>query len=307
VANGRALHTSTFRWGAVAVLVAAGIGVGTLVASAYGHATPIPHAREPAPIPTFSLGVQSPAPTPSPTTSAAQQPRDGERFLAVGTGAGSNIWWRAVAGTCGGTPPLVERSTDAGAMWSDVTPLYLGAAQLTSLDSFNQTEAQLVVGVGPSCEPQALRTFTQGQFWESNPDALAASRFVDLRDPATVQLSSSPTAAPCADARGMRAQGVVVALICDSTAYVATGGEWMALPNPDAAAIAVAAEGVMVAHAAPDCPGLSLSRYVTTDLNQPALSRCAEGVEATEPIAITTTPSGTLVWSGESLTTVAGP
>ena len=202
---------SAARWGAVAGLVVAAIGVGTLVASAYEHAAPVPHSGEAAPVPTFTLGVTTPTPTPTPTPEPAPQlARDTERFLAAGPGA----WWRGVAGACGRTPPRVERSTDNGETWTDVTPLYTGAAQLAALSSVGQTEAELVVGVGPDCAPQALRTYTQGEFWEPFPEVLAAYRYVNLADPALVQLRAAASAAPCGDARGLRGQGEVAALVC---------------------------------------------------------------------------------------------
>lgn len=300
MARGRSLSSSTIRWGAVAVLVAVGIGAGALVAAAYDHATPGETTDAAAPVPTFTLGVETPTPTPTPEPVAAP-PRDAERFLAVGTGAGSDVWWRATAGACGGPAPSLERSADAGATWVDVTPLYKGVAQLVALDSFAQTQAQIVAAVGSSCEPQALGTFTQGQFWDSYPDVLAASRFISVTDAATVQMPSGRAAAPCADARGLRAEGDIVALICDSTAFVSTGSEWVAFPAPDAAAVAIAGDSVLIAHAAPDCPGLSLRRYASADPSQPEPASCAEGIDPAQPLAVASTPAGTLIWSGDTI------
>lgn len=300
MARGRSLSSSTIRWGAVAVLVTVGIGAGALVAAAYEHANRGQTTGTAAPVPTFTLGVETPTPTPTPEPVAAP-PRDAERFLAVGTGTGSDVWWRATAGACGGPAPILERSADAGATWVEVTPLYKGVTQLVALDTFAQTQAQIVAAVGSSCEPQALRTFTQGQFWDSYPDVLAASRFISITDPSTVQLPSGLMAAPCADAQGLRAQGDVVALICNSTAFVATGSEWVAMPAPDAAALTIAGDSVLLAHAAADCSGLSLTRFADGDPAQPEPAGCLEGIDPTQPLAVTSTPAGTLVWSGDTI------
>ena len=303
MAGSRNWRASASLWGAVAVLTITAIGVGTLVATAYQHSAPLANSGEAAPVPTFDLGVQTPTPTPTPEPTTPAIPRESERFLTVGTGVGSNVWWRGVAGACGGTPPVVERSTDGGVTWADVTPLYRGASQLVALDSFDQTEAEIIVGVGPTCEPQALRTFTQGRFWDSYPDALAASRFVALTDSATVQQPAGPVAAPCAEARGLRAQGDLVALVCDSTAYVSrAGGEWVTLPAPDAAAVAIDGDAVLVAHSSDECNGLALTRYAAADPAQPEPPSCTEGADPSEVIAIAPTPSGVALWSGDTLT-----
>lgn len=185
-----------------------------------------------------------------------------------------------------------------------MTPLCRGVTQLAALDTFAQTEAEIVVSVGPTCESQAMRTFTQGQFWESYPHVLAASRFVRVTDAGTVKLPSGPAAAPCADARGLRAQGDVVALICESTAFVAKEGDWIALPTPDAAAIAIDGVDVIVAHAADGCSGLALTRFANADRSKPERSQCAPGLDRTAPTAITSTDGGASVWSGEALVTV---
>lgn len=303
MARSRSLRSSTIRWGVVAVLVVVGIGAGSLVAAAYQHATPDMTPANAAPVPTFTLGVETPTPTPTPEP-VELSPRDAERFLAVGTGAGANVWWRATAGACGGPPPVLERSADAGATWLDVTPLYKGVTQLVALDTFAQTEAQIVASVGANCEPQVLRTFTQGQFWDSYPDVLAASRFISVTDPATVQLPSGSAAAPCTDARSLRAQADIVALICDLTAFVAIGNEWAALPAPDAAALTLAGNDVLVAHAEPDCSGLSLTRYADGDPAQPEPAGCAESIDQTQPVALTYTPGGIVVWSGDTISLI---
>lgn len=294
------LRVSVARWGAVAVLGVAALGVGALVAQAYQHATPVPHSGQAAPVPTFTLGVQTPTPTPTPTPVID---RAAERFLTVGTGIGANVWWRGVAGACGGPPPVVERSTDGGATWTNVTPP--DAAQLASIEAFDQTEADLVVGVGANCEPQALRTFTQGQFWESNPDVLAASSFVALADPATVATPAWPVAAPCAQAHSLRTGGDLAALVCDGTAYVAdAGGTWVALPAPEAATVAIEADTVLVAHADDACAGLALTRYAVGGQSQLAPPACTDLEAATAPSAIAAAESGPYVWSADTVTAV---
>jgi hypothetical protein len=309
-ARGSISNSSAARWGTFALLVVGSLGVGTLVASAYEHAAPIPHSGEAAPVPTFTLGVRMPTatltPTPTPASvpeTLATTPRDAERFLE----AGSNVWWRGVAGQCGQSAPVLERSIDGGASWQTVTPLSIGASQIASLDAFEQTEAELVVGLGSDCSPTALRTYTQGEFWESYPDVLTASRFVTLADPSTVQLTSGSVASPCAQAHGLRARGDRVTLVCDGSAYIMRApGEWAALAAPDAAAVAIDGDTVVVAHAADGCAGIALTRFGGTGFAPLGPARCVAGLEPSHPTAIAATDAGTLVWAGETITVIPG-
>lgn len=297
----RAVPATASFWGAAALVVVAALGAGALVAAAYQHANPPAPDSAPAPVPTFTLGVGVGTPTPTPTPEpAVALPRDSERFLAVSADAG--VWWRGVAGACGGTAPLVERSADAGATWTDVTPLYLGAAQLAALEASDQTEAILIAGVGADCEPQALRTFTQGRFWESYPDVLAASRYSPPTDADVVSTPIGPLAAPCAEARGPRAAGEVVALVCDGAAYASlAGAEWVALPAPDAAAVATDGADVVVAHRSDACPHLTVTRFAGASPDAPGEATCADGDPA-QPTALALTAAGPVVWSAETLT-----
>lgn len=284
--------------GAVLVLVA------VLVVAAYQHARPAVSPGAAAPVPTFTFGERTPTPTPTPTQApdaAAPSARETDRFLAAGTGAGASTWRRAIAGACGGAAPVLERSVDGGATWASATPP--GAAQIAALDSFNQTEAEIVTA-GSTCDVQGLRTYTQGGFWEPFADVLATSRYIAPADSGTVITPAGSIAAPCAEARGLRARGSVVALICDGIAYAAdANGGWTALPGADAAAVAIDGGGVLVASAGAECEGLTLTLFAAGDPAQPGPSRCA-AVSAAQPIAIASSEVGTLVWAGDVVTVV---
>ena len=305
---------------AVIAMLGVAVGVAVLVASAYGHTAQTRPAGTVAPVPAFTLGVKPPTPSalptadprssdmldpaPVPTTKPAG-PRDAERFLAAGSGAGSNVWWRAVAGECGRAQPFVERSIDQGATWTDVSPLSNGATQIASLDAFEQVQAELVVGTGPSCEPQALRTYTEGEFWESYPNVLALSRFIQFRDPSFVASPVGPIAAPCTDGRSLRARGALVAIVCDGLAYVAReGATWVQLPATEVSSLSISGDGVMVAHVEDGCDGIALTRYAAGDPAQPGPSDCAQSADGSQATAIADSAAGTLVWSGDSVLVV---
>src|SRR5690606_14075175 len=160
-----------------------------------------------------------PSPTPSPTPS--QTPvfdRAAERFLAVGSG----VIWRGTAGECGAVAPVLERSTDGGKSWNDVTPTYRGIGQLLAVRAFAGDQSEIVALMGDDCELQALRTFTYGQFWEPYDDVLANSWYINPTDPASVGHPGGSLPLPCIDAHGLRTAGDLQALICAQTAYVLT-------------------------------------------------------------------------------------
>ncbi|MCK6068095.1 MULTISPECIES: hypothetical protein [Microbacterium] len=275
-----------------------------LAVMALQHVASRPAATDPEPVPSFTFGspatpepTATPSATPAPVTGPTY-PRTEERFLSVGSGG----MWRGVAGECGVTDPLIERSTDGGQTWSDVTPLYRGIGQLISLDAFAGTEAEAIARMGDECETEALRTFTQGRFWEPYPEVLAASRYLDAADSTVLVTPRGPLESPCADPRSVRTSGGTVALVCDGTAHVlGSDGEWTALPTPDAAAVAIAGDAVIVAARADGCEGLAITRLSGGGFADAAAVGCAPGDPAA-PVALATSGDATLVWSGDSLT-----
>lgn len=290
-------------WVAVAGIAVLAVVVAVLAFAAYDHANPTMPPATAAPVPTFTLGVQTgtPNPTPTPTPTPTGYPRDQERFFAVGSGA----MWRATSGSCTHTPPLVERSADGGQTWADVTPHYRGITQVASLDAFAGIQADMVSGIGGGCDTQALRTFTQGQFWDSYPDVLAASHYVDVFDAAVVHTPGGPIAAPCPDARSLRAALNVVALVCDGTAYLLSATTWTPLPADSAAAVAVAAGNVWVAHTAAGCSGLAIARF---DPAAPAAGTqvaCApDAATALAPVALASSGGTLYLWSGSRVSEI---
>lgn len=286
----------TARWLAIAGTAVLVVIVAVLVGAALQHANPESAGGEAEPVPTFTLGVQTQTPTPTPTANSVNLQQT--RFLSIG----SDIWWRATAGSCTGPAPVVERSSDQGKTWANVTPAYLGIAQVQTLEAFSARDAELVAAMA-GCEPQALRTYTRGEFWASYPDVLAASRYIDPRDPGSVHLPSGPVPAPCPAAFGLHAFGDVVALVCDGRAWSWWGDEWVALAPEGVLAVTVDDADILVAHTAADCGGVAVSRVSGVAPDAASLVGCAESTDAASPAAIATIGDDVIVWSGESLST----
>ncbi len=258
--------TLPMRWLVGVTVAVVAIAAVVLVVLALLHSRGAAPTGTPRPVPTFETPQQSsasPTPTATPSTPGAD-----ERFLAIGTGA----MWRATAGGCGGSAPVIERSVDGGATWRDVTPTYRGIAQVLSLDPLAGDQAEVVAGMGPGCEVQALRTFTGGEFWEPYADVLAASTYLAPQDPASVVTPAGAVAAPCPTPWGLRSSRGTVGLICDGTAYQRAGSAWQPV-GTDAVAVAIR-DGAVVAVTA---------------------------AQATAPAAAAVAADGLRVWSGDAL------
>jgi hypothetical protein len=290
----------------VAVLAIATI---VLVVLALQSVRPSPADVDPSPASSFTFGGASPSASPpaSPSASPSSTPvataasfGSAERFFAIG----SDGWWRATAGACGEEAPLLEHSTDAGRTWQDVTPNYRGIAQIASLDAFAGSEAEVVAGMGAACEVQALRTFTQGEFWQPYPEVLAAARYPDLAQPASIVLPSGAVQAPCAEPSSFRAVGEIVALVCGGTVSVWGGGDWQALPATDAVALTIDDGTVVTAARAAGCEGVAVSRWSGDGFATSAPLGCAADVDPAAPLAVAATADSALIWAGDRLVPV---
>lgn len=291
------------RWVAVAGVAALTIVVVVLAALALQRSRG-ETAAGPNPVPSFTLGVTTPTPTPSPeaATPAPESSRADERFLTTG----NDVWWRGIAGECGVTEPLIERSDDGGATWSDITPRYLGIGQIMSLSAFTAIDAEMVAAVGPECEVQALRTYTDGEFWEPYPEVLAASRYVDAAVPSVVVLASASVPAPCPAPTGLRTSGDSAAIICDGVGWARAGADWTALAPLGAVALSFVGSDILLAHANDSCVGTAISRVPANDLASSQPIGCAAGTDPAAPTAITAQDGDVLVWSGETLAVLPG-
>ncbi|MFI8632502.1 hypothetical protein ACIGEP_07915 [Microbacterium sp. NPDC077663] len=270
------------------LLVALTVAVGGLVVLALQRGQGTTTERVADPLPVVS-------PSPSVTASSAPPvvaaPGSAERFLAVGDG----VIWRATAGICGDTAPVVERSVDEGATWTDETPTYREIGQVRSLLPFADTQATLVADVGDDCDIQALQTFTDGAFWSPYEEVLAKTAY--LADD-TVVIDGTSLSAPCAQPWGLRASGDTVAFVCDGTAYETVAGQTTRLAD-GVVALDVHDGAVVAATVTPDCDGLQLSTLSTAG-NAEAIA-CTDADPAS-PIALALTDDAIWLWKGDALT-----
>lgn len=251
------------------------------------------------PVPSFSFPGEGSSPSATPTASpsiAAPSAGASERFLAR---SAEGVLWRATAGACGAVEPVVERSADDGASWSDVTPRYRGISQVRSLSGFGAADAEMIVDLA-GCEPQLLRTFTQGRFWELYPDLLARATYPGGSGPVALTTPAGEVALPCATPSSVRVGSQQTALICDGVPQSRVGtGTFAALPVDRAVALDVLGRATAVARiddaACPD--GVALSWIDAAGEVSPA--GCVTGVDTAEPVAIAAFDDELIVWAGE--------
>lgn len=300
----------------------AGIGVALLAVAVIAiSAAAVNHAARPssvgtaAPVESFDLGVRppstTPTPTPEPSAAAATpggmvSPRAGviaradERVLVVGSVA----MWRAIAGECGGAAPLLERSIDGGRTWQDVTPRYRDVTRIAGIDVTGGSDADIVVATGPECATQVLRSFTQGEFWDPAPEALATWSFVNPADASVVSSPSGAIPAPCPEARGVSSRNGAAAFVCAAAAYQFDSGKaWQALPVDNALGTATTDQGMLVAHLADACDGIAVSR-VAAGAHAADPVGCLGAASPATPVALADTPEGVIVWAGDLLETI---
>lgn len=272
----------------VAVLVVAlTVAVGGLVALALQRGQGAPVADRTAdPVP---AATPSPSPSPSASPTAITAPGTAERFLVVG----DDVIWRATAGSCGTTAPVVERSDDNGATWDDVTPTYRDIAQVRALTPLADTQATAIADVGDGCETQALQTFTDGAFWSPYEKVLVRSTY--LAD-GTVVIDGTALTAPCAEPWGLRTSGDAAVFVCDGTAYETTGGQTSRIGD-GVVALDIHDGEIVAASVAPECDGLQLTA-LSGDRQEIA---CVDA-DAAAPTALTLTDDAIWLWNGDALT-----
>lgn len=251
-------------------------------------------SRPAAPTTGIASPSASPTSTPAPTTEPA--PRADERFLVASS---NSLLWRAQAGACNGPAPFVQRSTDGGATWADVTPHTPRVQQIAALEALGSDGIEIVAGVGPNCTAQLVRSFTAGQFWETSTAGPSTVHYTDLTNPAVVHSPTGAYEAPCADPTGLRSDEQVTAIICNGTASWRTGNTWTSMPVPNAAALAVSGGTVTIASTgAPTCAQLTLTRFATPEAH-PEVIGCTSAATSTDAVAIAELPSSAVAtWSG---------
>ncbi|MFD4422559.1 hypothetical protein ACFWN7_13805 [Agromyces sp. NPDC058484] len=204
-------------------------------------------------------------------------------------------------------PSTVEVTDDAGASWEPFEAEGVSAVQQITADS--DGFVALIGLASEDCAPSYERSFTDGADWQTAPDELSASWFVDPANRAAVHAPSGDRPAPC----GAVVQLTVIdensaALLCDDATVHATvdaGGTWLPpVAVPGAAAISAGADGYRVAVINQNgCVGAQVAGVTITDarLQADAAGVCLDATIAPGEAALAVGDDATWLWAGNAL------
>lgn len=289
----------------IVIVVVLALVAGLLTVLALQSVEPKPTGRSAEPGPTFSFGHPDATATPSAEAEPAalgNPPRAEQRMLAVGSEP--DVMWRAIEGSCTeGIPPLIERSADRGATWTDVTPVYRDVRQVLAIEPFAGNQAQAVLVSGDDCVVEGLRTFTQGRFWEPYDDVLAQATYAAPSQLSIVVALGGEITTPCEGPRDVRAAAGTISLICGGDLHRRVDGFWVAAGYTGVAAHAIDNNGIptMVAWRSASCHGLMLSVPSSSGLSA---GECAVDIESNAGVALASGRNGAWIWHGDAVTSL---
>jgi len=233
--------------------------------------------------PTSSVG-----PTPTPTPSSTPATASPASFL-VATSATTG--WRATAGLCGVTEPIIESTTDAGITWTAHSAGELAVREVLSLSATTGQAATIVAKTGASCAVETIATFTGGQFWQAYPERLAEQSFINTTSPGVIQLQGSAVNAPCPAVLDLEVASGRPTVLCNGAVFQrsATTTEWLTSSTTGAQAFSVNASRILLAaRGVPDCSGVAIQSVALplTATTAPVNVGCAASASSGGPYAL---------------------
>ena len=205
-------------------------------------------------------------------------------------------------------PSTIEATSDSGATWQPSEVGTIAGVQRIVVDADAFVS---LIGLGVAgCAPAYERSFTGGTAWESAPDELGASWFVDPANRAGIHAPAGDVAAPCAAAVQVAVTDEISAgVLCDDGSVHATvdgGASWTSsAPVPGAAAIGAGGEGYRVAVIDQNgCVGAQVVDVTVADgaAQVGAPGACLEARVPAGGVAVDTGGDGSVwVWAGDRI------
>lgn len=281
-----------------------------LVAMAVGATQPRMNGTA-GPIPTFTNGAAStPIPTPSPTATATdpnppppppssapiEAPAAAPRFLSA---VSATVAWRATPGSCTGADAVIEHTADGGATWSAADTSTIGVRTVLYL-SGGATSATIVGGIGDSCDPGFLGTFTSGRFWAPFPERMSEASYVGP-DGHALHYAAAIQPAPCPAPQQITRRAEVTAVACsDSLNERAGAASWTTIAVPGLLSFTSSDSGYTAAvSGAEGCAGVAIVAFASP-LQSGANPERVGCATAATPVGVTLsrTAASLWLWSG---------
>jgi photosystem II stability/assembly factor-like uncharacterized protein len=217
------------------------------------------------------------------------------------------VAWRARTGECGGAPVL-QRTADAGATWTDYTVDLIDVGALLQLEAVSEVRVRALAGTGDNCVPLPIESYTMGVFWErpSTPTALWQS---SAGGGGAVSGPTGEVPTPCraVAALASRSAGEAAVVCTDGSLQVTEdgGGTWAApLTDRSAAAVAGTDSGYTVAVLDDDrCDGLGLVAVrlaAASTTRDGSFLSCLDS-STTSPVVMSAARAAVWVWVGEEV------
>ncbi|MCS5723240.1 hypothetical protein N1028_18515 [Herbiconiux sp. CPCC 203407] len=212
----------------------------------------------PGPIPTWdeTSGTDSAA-TPTPTSAAVA-------LFPVFDIDASGIGLVSAPSSCGDQTSSVSVTEDSGRTWSPVDFGPLGVQAIYEVRVVSSDQLDVVAGLGPDCTPSLLTSYTAGQFWQSNPERLAETTWLDPSDPTVIHHLGAVIPTPCGRPLAVTPSASGAATICQEGAFTYSTEQltWSVLAPGRFLGLDSSLSGTLVLESSTeDCAGVRFSEF----------------------------------------------
>lgn len=296
----RAVRRSNGRFAIFALVVVLAV-VACLLAIFALRGRTVPDAGDlPGSVPTWGISVGSEgSATPSSTPSRGTEV--GPPFTIGSSGLGV----RSGSTECGAAQSI-EVTTDGGRSWQSASFGALDVTQVQAINVVSDTQIDLVAGVGPTCDPTVVSSYTAGEYWQSYPERLGEVVFVQPGNGSSLQVRGLSVASPCKTVSKATLSSGGTAIACDAGVYYFSqaSGAWSQLSDSPASSIAITPDsaGVVAARSgSAGCAGVELRSYsLALGVQEGSVIGCA-ATSADSHVSLSVSAGRWFLWAGDVL------
>jgi len=255
-------------------------------------------------------GVQAPATTSAPAATPTPTPTTPPTPVALTSpsvylsAVDSSTAYRAVAGACpADQPATLEKTTDGGVTWVGST-VSTGLTSIARLQAVDSTFAYVVGSGGAECELGFTATYSSGLGFQTYPDRLLATWYLDRSQALPVHSPVGSFEAPCDDIVSLTpgSDAQAAALCSNGTVFQTQDGaaSWdSGVQVAGIQAVSTASDGgylLAVSGSTPECTGMSISTLSTTGALD--LAGCNSAEQSADGVALSQTDSSIWLQAG---------